>query len=355
MLQEVHLLQKANGQIQVELQLTSLALRHTVKQHRFDIYWREEDECTRFNSPFTIETTIPMKDLATHYMLHVGGFRQHLIYTPKVSTCQLVFARQAPVLLTVIPHSHTGVEDPSRIQLTTRMITAHVKHHIKLGLAGTVHYNVEPFLAHLSNDSTIQALILQGSLRLIKWDFEVQGYTPDGLVWHKNRAKTLQYNHAILAHWGLDVYLNPLDIDEFMAAKEPFTMAQLLADQHIVSGGQTTLYRYDIRCGSCQGPEADIWLQESGDNPLKMYNETDWRVRLRGKPILHADTSFSMSIHEAGLFHGGLQQHKGFLFHVHIVNLFRYRRTASGNDSFSADISWNWSIGPEYPNVPVQA
>lgn len=354
MLQEVHPLQQANGQIELELQLTSLTLGHPVKQHRFDIYWREEEESTRSNSPFTIETTIPIKDVATHYMLHVGGFRQHLIYSPKVSSCQPVFARQTPILLTVIPHSHTGVEDASRIQLTTRMITAHVKHHIKLGLAGTVHYNVEPFLTHLSNDSAIQALILQGSLRLIKWDLEVQGYMPDGLVWHKNRAKTLQYNHAILAHWGLDVYLNPLDIDEFMAAKEPFTVAQLLADQHIVSGGQTTLYRYDIRCGSCQGPEAKIWLQQSGDNPLKMYNETDWRVRLRGKPILHADTSFSMSIHEAGLFHSGLQHFKGFLFHVHVVNLFRYRRTAFDNDKFSADISWDWSIRPEYPNIPVQ-
>ena len=60
------------------------------------------------------------------------------------------------------------------------MITVHVRHHIKLGLAGTVHYNVEPFLTHLANDAAIQALILQGSLRLIKWDFEVQlgGYMP---------------------------------------------------------------------------------------------------------------------------------------------------------------------------------
>ena len=351
MLQEVHPLQEANGQIELELQLTSLVLGNTVKQHHFNIYWREEEESTRFNSPFTIETTIPIKNLATHYMLHVGGFRQHLLYSPKVSGCQPVFARQTPILLTVIPHSHTGVEDAARIQLTTRMIMAHVKHHIKLGLAGTIHYNVEPFLSHLSNDSAIQALILQGNLRLIKWDSEVQGYMPDGLVWHKNRAKTLQYNHAILAHWGLDVYLNPLDMDEFMAAKEPFTVAQLLADQHIVSGGQTTLYRYDIRCGSCQGPEGSIWLQQSGNNPLKMYNETDWRVRLRGKPILHADTSFSMSIHEAGMFHGGLQQHKDFLFHVHIVNLFRYRRTASDNDKFTADISWDWSTGPDDFNI----
>ena len=166
---------------------------------------------------------------------------------------------------------------------------------------------------------------------------------PDGLVWHKNRAKTLQYNHAILAHWGLDVYVNPVDIDEFLASKQPFTLEQLLADQCLVSGGQTTLYRYDIRCGTCQGREADIWLKP-GANPLLMYNETDWKIRLRGKPILHADTSFSMAIHESGVFHGGRQQYKKCLFHVHIVNLFGYRRTGTDNAKFTADISWDWSV-----------
>ncbi|KAL3158802.1 hypothetical protein ABBQ32_011529 [Trebouxia sp. C0010 RCD-2024] len=353
MLQEVHPLQKANGQVQLELQLTSLTPKDIVKQHLFDVYWREEEESTRFNSPFTIESSVPIRDLAEHYMLHVGGFRQHIIYSPRVHNCQPVVSRQTPVLLTVIPHSHTGAEDPTRVGLTTRMITAHVKHHVMLGLAGTVHYNVEPFLTHLSEDPGIQALIMQGNLRLIKWDFEVQGYNPNGLVWHKNRAKALQYNHAILAHWGLDAYLNPVDIDEFMASREPFTVAELVADQRLVPKGQTNLYRYDIRCGTCQGQEADIWLHNSGRNPLLMYNETDWQPRLRGKPILYADTSFSMSIHESGVFHGALQQYRGFLFHLHVVNLFRYRRSASDNDKFSADTVWDWPVRPESMSLPA--
>lgn len=344
MLQEVHPLQKINGKVEIELQLTALTPKPQ-QQHLFDVYWREEKEFTRSNSPFTIETTIPLEELATHYMLHIGGFRQHVIYSPKIYDCQPAFTRQSPVMLTVIPHSHSDVEDPARVELTTKMIVAHVNHHIALGLAGTVHYDVEPFLSHLVNDSAIQELILQGSLRLIRWDLEVQGYMPDGLVWHKNRAKTLQYNHAILAHWGLDVYINPVDIDEFLASKEPFTMQQLLADQCLLPGGQTNLYRYDIRCGTCQAREADIWLQ-SGTNPLLMYNETDWKIRLRGKPILHADTSFSMSIHESGVFHNGSRHQKRCLFHLHVVNLFSYRRTVTDNSKFSADISWDWSIRP---------
>ena len=180
-------------------------------------------------------------------MLHIGGFRQHVIFTPRVFSCHPPVSRKTPVLLTVVPHSHTNVEDSERLELTKRMLIEHVNHHIKLGLAGTVHYDVEPFLSYLAADVTIQKLVLQGSLRLIQWDQEVQGYQPNGLVWHKNKAKTLQYNHALLAHWGLDVYINPLDIDEFMAIRAPGSVSQLLANDCIVRGGHTTLFRYHIR------------------------------------------------------------------------------------------------------------
>lgn len=342
MFQELYPLQKAHGQFDIELQLT--ALTSTLQQqYMFKVYWRAEHEFTRFNSPFTFETSFPFDELAPHYLLHIGGFRQHVIYTPKMFSCHPPVNRTTPVLLTVVPHSHSSIEDPARLELTTRMLIEHVNHHTKLGLAGTVHYNVEPFLSHLAQDPGIQDLILQGNLRVIQWDQEVQGYMPDGLVWHKNRAKTLQYNHAVLAHWGLDVYVNPVDIDEFMATKG-YSVAQLFADECIVRGGQTTLFRYDIRCGTCQGAESDIWLSDSGSNPLKLYNETDWKVRLRGKPIVHADTSYSMAIHESGVFHNGLERYKYCVFHLHVVNLFSYRRTASDNDKFKADTSWDWMI-----------
>ena len=343
MLQEVHPLQKAHGQIDIELQLTALT-SSPQHQYLFYVYWRPEHEFTRFNSPFTFETTFPVSEISTQYMLHIGGFRQHVIFTPRINSCHPVVTRKTPVMLTVIPHSHSSIEDPARLELMTQMLIEHVNHHIKLGLAGTVHYDVEPFLTHLANDPSIQDLVLQGNLRLIRWDTEVQGYMPDGLVWHKNRAKTLQYNHAILAHWGLDVYVNPLDIDEFMATKGPTTVAELVASECIVPGGQTTLFRYDIRCGTCQGVESDIWLSNSGRNPLTLYNETDWKIRLRGKPIVHADTSYSMAIHESGVFHDGLDRYKYCVFHVHVVNLFSYRRTASENDKFNSDTSWDWTI-----------
>ena len=343
MLQEVHPLQKVHGHVEIEMQLTALT-PSPQQQYLFDTYWRTEHEFTRFNSPFTFETSFPFGELRPHYMLHIGGFRQHVIFTPRLFQCHPPVSRKTPVLLTVVPHSHTNVEDPARLELTKRMLIAHVDHHARLGLAGTVHYEVEPFLTHLSRDATIQQLVSQGNLRLMRWDLEVQGYSPDGLVWNKNRAKTLQYNHAILAHWGLDVYVNPVDIDEFMATRSPATVADLLADECIVRGGQTTLFRYDIRCGACQAAESNIWLANTGTNPLLAYNETDWKVRLRGKPILHADTSFSMSIHESGVFHGGMQRYKYCLFHLHIVNLFSYRRTSSDDAKFRADTSWDWTI-----------
>ena len=343
MLQEIHPLQKAHGHVDMELQLTALT-SSPQQQYLMDIYWRTEHEYTRFNSPFTFETTFPVSALASHYMLHIGGFRQHVIFTPRIFSCHEPVRRQTPVLLTVIPHSHTGIEDPQRVALTTRMLVAHVTHHVKLGLAGTVHYEVEPFLTHLASDPSIQNLVLQGNLRLIRWDVEVQGYMPDGLVWNKNRAKTLEYNHAILAHWGLDVYINPVDIDEFMATRGPSSVAELFSEGCIVPGGHTTLLRFDIRCGTCQGAESGIWLAKSGINPLALYNETDWSIRLRGKAVIYADTSFSMAIHESGVFHDGLERHKNCVFHLHVVNLFRYRRTASDNANFKPDTSWDWSI-----------
>lgn len=80
----------------------------------------------------------------------------------------------------------------------------HVQHHLKLGMAGTVHHEVDPFLSRLTREGQIQTLIQEGSLQLSAWDSEVQGFMPSGLVWHKNSAKALEYNHAILVHWGLE-------------------------------------------------------------------------------------------------------------------------------------------------------
>ena len=332
--------------MELEMLLTPLS-GPSDQQHRLELFWRDENEGARFSAPFTVEATFPYNLTAPHYQLHVGGFMQHVVFTPRVSSCQPVIARQNPILITVLPHSHTNIEDAARLQLATQMLIKHVHHHLKLGLAGTVHYDVEPFLSQLASNSEIQALIAQGSLRLITFDIEVQGFMPTGLVWNKNSAKALQYNHAILAHWGLDVYLNPLDIDEFMATNSPMTVAQLVENQCIVPGGQTLLYRFDIRCGTCQANESSIWSHAT-ENPLSFYNETDWQIRLRGKPIVYADTSFSMSIHEAGDFHGGAALWKpvSCMFHIHVVNVFGYRRGTSHNTKFSNDTSWDWLVQP---------
>lgn len=346
MLQPVHPLHQVHGQMELEMLLAPLS-GASEQQHKLDVYWRAETERSRFNAPFSIETSFPHAQTALHYQLHIGGFIQHVIFSPKVLSCLPVTSRQMPVLITVLPHSHTDIEDSTRLELVTQMLIQHVHHHLKLGVAGTVHYDVEPFLSKLASNLHIQNLVKQGSLRLIPWDMEVQGFMPNGLVWHKNSAKALQYNHAVLAHWGLDVYVNPMDIDEFMATKRSASIAQLLKGNCIVAGGQTLLYRFDVRCGSCNQSEPRIWLSDD-QNPLTWYNETDWKVRLRGKPIVYADTSYSMSIHEAGNWHGGLERWKpaDCLFHIHLVNLFGHRRGVEDDAKFSSDTSWNWLIPP---------
>ena len=344
-LQAVHPLYQVQGQVQLEMLLRPLSGLKADQdhQHTFDILWRAEKERARFTAPFSLETSFPHAQTADHYQLHVGGFLQHVIFTPKVFSCLPPVSRPSPAIITVLPHSHTHVEDPRHLELITQMLIWHVRHHLKLGLAGTVHYEVEPFLSKLSSNPQIHLLIQQGSLRLIAWDSEVQGYMPNGLVWHKNSAKTLQYNHAVLAHWGLGVYLNPMDIDEFMASEKPRSIAQLLQSDCIVPGGQTLLYRYDVRCGSCTEGESQVWLSNRS-NPLAKYNETDWKVRLRGKPILYADTSYSMAIHESGDWHGGVQHYKQCMFHIHLVNLFAPRRGTEDDAQFRNDTSWDWLV-----------
>ena len=339
-----------HGEFELDLQLTNIPGAR-IQQHAFQVYWRDAEEYTRFHSPFTIETTFPFQDTAAQYNLLVGGFHEHaqVIFTPKVSSCHTEVTRQQPALLTVIPHSYDAPGSPPHLELLAQILIAHVNHHLKLGLVGTVHYEVEPYLSHLANHSGIQTLVQQGTLQLIRWDLEVQLENAFGILlthstWHKDRSKVLQYNHAMLAHWDLDVYINPLDNDEFLATSKPTNVSQMLADECIVRGGHTTAMRYDIRCGSCRGDEGDLWTKEHSTNPLLHYNETDWRPRLRGKPVFHADNSFSMAIHEAGVFHHGREHHSYCFYHIHLVNLFSMRREHTDTEGFTDDAGWNWQL-----------
>ena len=338
-----------HGEFELDLQLISLPGMPT-QQHMFKVYWRDKYEATRYHSPFTVETAIPFEQTAPHYRIRVGGFSEqaHLTFTPQVSSCSSVVTRESPALLTVLTHSYATADSPENLELMAQNLVAHVKHHLKLGLVGTVHYEADPYLSYLASHTEVQALIQQGTLRLIQWDMEIQLENAFGIlltkgIWHVERSKVLQYNHAMLAHWGLDVYINPLDNDEFLATNKPTNVSEMLANGCIMPEGHTTALRYDIRCGTCQGVEGDLWLSQKTENPLSHYNETDWRVRLRGKPVLHADNSFSMAIHEAGVFHRGQEHHSYCFFHLHMVNLYSVRRDKSDTE-FTSDISWNWML-----------
>ena len=335
-----------HGGFDLDVQLTSLEA--TKQHHSMQVYWRDEEEDTRFHSPFTVEASFPFANAAMQYKVEIGGFYGHAIYSPHISSCHDPVRRENPVMLTVMTHSYAEATDAAQVELMKDVLAAHVSYHKKLGLAGTVHYEVEPYLSHFANDSTIQGLIQEGSLRLIRWDTEVQledavELLLQGSVWHKDRFKVLQYNHAILAHWGLDVYVNPLDNDELLATNEPTNVSQMLANGCIAQQGQTTAMRYDIRCAACNGSESGLWHQHKLEDPLVQYDEIDMRIRLRGKPILYADTSFSMAIHESGVFHHGHEHTSWCFYHVHIVNLFSARRGLSDTD-FTNDTSWKWIL-----------
>ena len=338
-----------HGQFELDLKLISLP-GELSQQHHFKVYWRDTEENTRFHAPFTVEVTIPFKETIPRYRIIIGGFHKQavVIFAPQVSSCQANFERKEPALFTVFPPSYIKQASPNQLELIAKLLVVHVEHHLKLGLIGTVHYEVEPYLSYLANHPEVHNLISQGTLRLIRWDLETQlenafGILLTGSPWHVGLSRSLQYNHAMLAHWAMDVYMNPLDNDEFLATKEPTTVAKMLSDGCIMNRGHTTDMRYDIRCGSCQGNETDLWLKESNKSPLAYYNETDWRVRLRGKPVIHVDNTFSMAIHEAGIFHHGRDHYSECFFHIHMVNLFSERRDHSDND-FTDDMSWNWAL-----------
>ena len=338
-----------HGEFELDLQLVSL-LGEPSQQHNFKVYWRDKDEDARFHTPFTVELTIPFEDTLPHYQISAGGFHQQavVIFSPQVPTCGTTFDRQDPALFTVIPHTYNEEASPDQLELIAKVLVAHVEHHLKLDLVGTIHYEVEPYVSYLAQHAQVQSLIQQGKLRLVHWDFQRQleytfGILLTGNIWHVGVSHTLQYNHAMLAHWGMDVYMNPLDIDEFLASKEPTTVSSMLQDGCIMSRGHTTDMRYDIRCDDCHGSDANLWLQDSDVSPLTHYHQTDWRVRLRGKSVIHVDNTFSMSIHEAGTFHHGRDHHSDCFFHVHMVNLFTERRDDTDTD-FTDDVSWNWVL-----------
>ena len=340
--------QSINGEFELDLQLLSLSGEPS-QQHHFKVYWRELAEYTRFHSPFTVEATIPFEETQADYRLSAGGFHQlgRPVFATQVSSCQSAFEREEPALLTVLPHTFGKHSSFAQLELRARILVAHVNYHRKLGLVGTVRYEIEPYLSYLANHAEIQQLILLGWLRLIRWDIEIQLEQAFGVllkdIWYINRSKALQYNHAMLAHWGMDIYMNPLDRDEFLATRRPSSVSKMLRDGCIMSRGHTTDIRYDIRCGSCQGNETDLWLSTAVENPLAYYNETDWRMRLRGKPVFHVDDTFSMAIHEAGVLHHGRHQHTDCFFHIHMVNLLTARRDHT-DTNFSDDVSWNWVL-----------
>ena len=134
-----------------------------------------------------------------------------------------------------------------------------------------------------------------------------------------------------------------MDNDEFLATNEPTDVSQMLVNGCIVPHGSTSALRYDIRCGSCNGTETDLWRFPQKQNRLTQCTETDFRVGLRGKPILYADASFSMSIHESGVFHNGQEDISCCFYHIHVVNLFAPRRDASDVE-FTNDTSWRWVL-----------
>lgn len=72
-----------------------------------------------------------------------------------------------------------------------------------------------PYLRGFLEDRNLQQWVNAGVLRYVLWDS-----TPDFRDRPKS-FKTVQYNHAILSHWGAHVRLSITDPDEFFVLPYP--------------------------------------------------------------------------------------------------------------------------------------
>lgn len=107
-----------HGEFDVDIHLTSLA---TGQHHSLEVLWRDEQEATRFHSPFTAEASFPYEEAASQYRIQVGGFHGHLIWSPHVDSCPEPVERDVPAVLTVLTHSYSDSTDPADLQLTAQV------------------------------------------------------------------------------------------------------------------------------------------------------------------------------------------------------------------------------------------
>lgn len=110
-----------HGEFDVDIQLTSLVSH---QKHNLQVFWRDEEEATRFHAPFTAETSFAFspEETSAQYKIQIGGFHGPVIWAPHILACQTPPERQMPAVLTVLSHSFSEINDLADMELFVQVL-----------------------------------------------------------------------------------------------------------------------------------------------------------------------------------------------------------------------------------------
>lgn len=168
-------------------------------------YWEcpHSDPCrsTEYRYPWFSFRINNMRDA----FIFIEGSRQ-TISLSDVSVASYMHSKQT--VRHILSSTYGKASEPT---VFSQIMGEYISYHHGLGLSGTTHYCRPSMCKQLLEDPDISSLIHAGTLKLEMWD--AVPARPDWVYYDQ----ALQYNHAILKHYGTGTYLYIADLDEYLA------------------------------------------------------------------------------------------------------------------------------------------
>lgn len=234
--------------------------------------------------------------------------------------------------------------------LAAQLLVHHVRHHLKMGLAGDIIYVQHHYASQLLKNSEVAEYVRKGQLEIIVWDSLAQ---VTGLHYSDQH---LQYSHSMLEHWGENVHLIIADVDEFLVASEPKNISSIL--ECVNWTDQARFHRWDAVCTSelCQGEsELPAWVS-AVDNPLQYYTRINPKGKSWDNPkvMVSPERVHNMFVHEGFVEPGGSEvrvpDQCAFMLHLR----FLYRRRDEPLEDYKENTSWQWALRNATIEKPIQ-
>lgn len=225
-------------------------------------------------------------------------------------------------------------------------IVHHVRHHLRMGLAGEIVYLQHHYPAQLLKNQELREYVKEGKLQLVVWDsFPQYGGIPDFPYYDQ----PLQYSHGLLESWGRGLRVLVCDVDEFLVTPEPGGIATILECANGLD--QAYIQRFDVmcegsRCSSTGQGDTELWESPSRD-PLKYYTLMDRNASSVSwnkwpKALVVPEKVRHFDVHEGAVLPGGWDGtvSESCAFLLHVLSMFKARTETTAN--FVVDTSWQW-------------